>query len=45
MENQSNTSQLQKNAEARDYRCHAKKTFKLVKVNFYRNDARSALTC
>jgi hypothetical protein len=38
MKNRSNISQLQKNLAARDYKRRARKTYKLVKVNFHRNE-------
>jgi hypothetical protein len=38
MENQSGISQLRKNLAAREYKRRARKTYKLVKVIFYRND-------
>jgi hypothetical protein len=33
MENQSDTSQLQRNVKARNYRRRARKTYKLIQVN------------
>lgn len=41
---QSGTSRRQKNKKAREYRCLASETYKLIKVSLYCNDTWSTLT-